>query len=56
MVLGRYFFGVGAFRFALEFVRVNTRILGPLTLAHLFALAVMVLGLLLLLPRASARK
>lgn len=48
VVLGRYFVGVGAFRFALEFVRVNTRVLGPLTVAHLFALAVVVLGLLVL--------
>ena len=43
-VLGRYFIGVGAFRFLLEFVRVNTRVLGPLTVAHLFALAVVALG------------
>jgi phosphatidylglycerol---prolipoprotein diacylglyceryl transferase len=48
-VLGRYFVGVGAFRFALEFVRVNTRVFGPLTVAHLFALAVTALGLLLLM-------
>ncbi len=54
VVLGRYFVGVGAFRFALEFVRVNTRIMGPLTLAHLFALAVIALGLLLL-RRANSR-
>jgi phosphatidylglycerol:prolipoprotein diacylglycerol transferase len=50
-VLGRYFVCVGAFRFALEFVRVNTRVLGPLTVAHLFALAVVVLGLLVLAAR-----
>jgi len=48
-VLGRYFIGVGAFRFALEFVRVNTRVLGPLTVAHLFALAVTALGLVVLM-------
>jgi len=47
-VLGRYFIGVGAFRFALEFVRVNTRVLGPLTVAHLFSLAVVALGVALL--------
>ena len=34
----------GAFRFVLEFVRVNTRVAGPLTVAHFFALAVVVLG------------
>ena len=53
-VLGRYFVGVGTFRFALEFVRVNTRVLGPLTVAHIFSLAVVALGVALLLPRRSA--
>jgi phosphatidylglycerol:prolipoprotein diacylglycerol transferase len=54
-VLGRYFVGVGAFRFALEFVRVNTRVLGPLTVAQLFSLAVVVFGMALLLrPSRSA--
>lgn len=51
-VLGRYFVGVGAFRFALEFVRVNTRVLGPLTVAHMFSLAVVALGVALLLKPA----
>jgi phosphatidylglycerol:prolipoprotein diacylglycerol transferase len=54
-VLGRYFVGVGAFRFALEFVRVNTRVLGPLTVAHMFSLVVVALGVAVLLrtPRAA---
>ena len=56
VVLGRYFVGVGAFRFALEFVRINTRVLGPLTVAHMFSLGVIALGLLLLLGRANTRK
>jgi phosphatidylglycerol:prolipoprotein diacylglycerol transferase len=47
-VLGRYFVAVGAFRFLLEFLRVNTRVAGPLTVAHFFALAVVVLGVVLL--------
>lgn len=47
-VLGRYFVGVGAFRFLLEFVRVNVRVLGPLTVAQLFAAGVVVLGVALL--------
>lgn len=55
VVLGRYFVGVGAFRFALEFVRVNVRVLGPLTVAHIFALGVVMLGLALLLRRAKRR-
>ena len=54
-VLGRYFIGVGAFRFALEFVRVNTRVLGPLTVAHIFSLAVVALGVALVVrsPRRA---
>jgi prolipoprotein diacylglyceryltransferase len=53
-VLGRYFIGAGGFRFLLEFVRVNTRVLGPLTVAHMFALAVVALGAIVL-TRAPAR-
>ena len=48
VVLGRYFVAVGGFRFALEFLRVNVRVLGPLTVAHIFALGVVVLGLAIL--------
>ena len=47
-VLGRYLALVGAFRFALEFVRVNTRVVGPLTVAHLFALGVTLAGVAIL--------
>jgi phosphatidylglycerol---prolipoprotein diacylglyceryl transferase len=54
-VLGRYFVGVGAFRFALEFVRVNVRVVGPLTTAHLFALAVVLVGIVLLASRSTTR-
>jgi phosphatidylglycerol:prolipoprotein diacylglycerol transferase len=50
-VLGRYFVLAGAFRFALEFVRVNVRVLGPLTVAHCFALLVTLLGVVILLRR-----
>jgi phosphatidylglycerol:prolipoprotein diacylglycerol transferase len=52
-VLGRYFVVVGAFRFLLEFVRVNVRVLGPLTVAHCFALAVVILGALVLLRQPA---
>jgi phosphatidylglycerol:prolipoprotein diacylglycerol transferase len=52
-VLGRYFLIVGVFRFALEFLRVNTRVLGPLTVAHIFSALVAVLGVAILVaPRA----
>ena len=47
-VLGRYLLFAGGFRFALEFVRVNTRVAGPLTVAHFFALAVLLLGVVIL--------
>ena len=43
-VLGRYFVFAGGFRFLLEFVRVNTRVAGPLTVAHFFSLGVVLLG------------
>jgi phosphatidylglycerol:prolipoprotein diacylglycerol transferase len=53
VVLGRYFVIAGAFRFLLEFVRVNVRVIGPLTVAHCFALAVVALGLVILLRRPA---
>ena len=53
-VLGRYLVAAGVFRFVLEFIRVNTRVAGPLTVAHFFALAVVVLGLLILVSGRTA--
>jgi phosphatidylglycerol---prolipoprotein diacylglyceryl transferase len=44
VVLGRYFAVAGGFRFALEFLRANVRVAGPLTVAHFFAAAVALLG------------
>ena len=44
VVLGRYLFLAGLFRFGLEFVRINTRVLGPLTVAQIFAALVAVGG------------
>jgi len=59
-VLGRYLVIAGGFRFLLEFVRVNTRVAGPFTVAHFFALSVVLLGVgILVLPlrdRAEAHK
>jgi phosphatidylglycerol---prolipoprotein diacylglyceryl transferase len=54
-VLGRYFVAAGAFRFLLEFVRVNVRVAGPFTVAHFFALAIVVLGLPILRRPALSR-
>jgi phosphatidylglycerol:prolipoprotein diacylglycerol transferase len=48
LVLGRYLVLAGAFRFALEFVRVNVRVLGPFTVAHIFALVTVLIGVALL--------
>jgi phosphatidylglycerol:prolipoprotein diacylglycerol transferase len=56
VVLGRYFVLAGAFRFVLEFVRVNVRVLGPLTVAHCFAALVVALGLVLLWRNPALRR
>ena len=45
VVVGRYLLLAGSIRFAIEFLRVNVRILGPLTLAHLVSLALALAGL-----------
>ena len=49
VVLGRYLILAGSIRFAIEFIRVNVRILGPFTLAHLVSLALVLTGSLILL-------
>lgn len=48
-VVGRYLLLTSGFRFALEFLRVNERVLGPLTVAHLFAAAIAAIGVLLMI-------
>ena len=48
VVLGRYFVLAGSIRFAIEFIRVNLRILGPLTLAHVLALSLAVVGIMVI--------
>jgi len=52
-ILGLYLGAAGAIRFAIEFLRVNQRVLGPLTVALLASIVVMVTGAALLL---SARR
>jgi len=54
IVIGRYLVLVGAIRFAIEFVRVNERIVGPFTLAHLVSGALVIAGAAILLS-ASRR-
>ena len=48
LVLGRYLVLAGSIRFAIEFIRVNVRVLGALTLAHLIALSLIVSGVVIL--------
>lgn len=45
VVLSRYLMLAGAIRFAIEFVRVNAPVLGPLTLAQLWSLGLIGTGL-----------
>ena len=47
-VLGRYFVLAGSTRFAIEFIRVNARVLGPLTLAHLISMTLVAIGAVLI--------
>ena len=55
MVIGRYLVLAGAIRFAIEFVRVNERVLGPLTLAHLVSAGLVIVGAIVMIraPRAD---
>lgn len=53
-VLGGYFAMAGALRFLIEFIRVNDRIVGPLTLASLISLGIVFVGLWLLARRRQA--
>jgi len=48
-VLGGYLLLAGAIRFAIEFLRVNVRVLGIFSVAHIAAAAVALVGLVLLL-------
>lgn len=47
VVLGGYLLMAGAVRFAIEFLRVNERIVGGLSVAHLASLAAIVMGVIL---------
>jgi phosphatidylglycerol---prolipoprotein diacylglyceryl transferase len=56
VVLGRYFVVAGSTRFAIGFIRVNARLLGPFTLAHLISSALVTIGVLFILQqRMGAR-
>ena len=47
VVLGGYLLMAGAVRFAIEFLRVNERVVGGLSVAHLASLAAIVMGVIL---------
>ena len=53
-VLGAYLALAGAIRFLIEFLRVDVRVLGPFSVAHLAAFAVTVVGLVLLALASDA--
>jgi phosphatidylglycerol:prolipoprotein diacylglycerol transferase len=52
-VLGRYLVGAGAIRFAIEFLRINERVLAGLSVAHLASLGAIACGLVLLRHRST---
>jgi phosphatidylglycerol:prolipoprotein diacylglycerol transferase len=53
VVLGRYFILAGTTRFLIEFVRVNLRVIGPFTLAHLISLSLVIVGVAVLMWRGT---
>jgi phosphatidylglycerol:prolipoprotein diacylglycerol transferase len=54
VVVGGYLLMAGLLRFAIEFIRVNERVLGPLTVAHLISTAVAIAGLVFLMKGRPA--
>lgn len=54
VVLGKYLLMAGAVRFGIEFLRVNERVMGGLSVAHLASLVTMFVGVVLLLRRRVA--
>jgi phosphatidylglycerol:prolipoprotein diacylglycerol transferase len=53
-VLGGYLIVTAALRFGIEFIRVNERVIGSLTVAHLISLAVAVVGVTLVTRRPAS--
>jgi phosphatidylglycerol:prolipoprotein diacylglycerol transferase len=54
VIVGGYLLLAGAARFAIEFIRVNERVLGSFTVAHLISLGIATAGFVLLLKRRAA--
>jgi phosphatidylglycerol:prolipoprotein diacylglycerol transferase len=55
VVLGRYFLLAGSTRFVIEFIRVNVRVFGPLTVAHLLSFALVTIGAVMILRARGVR-
>ena len=55
-ILGRYFILAGSTRFVIEFIRVNLPVLGPLTLAQLISLSLVIVGVVLVIARGTDRE
>jgi phosphatidylglycerol:prolipoprotein diacylglycerol transferase len=55
VVLSRYLLLAGAIRFAIEFVRINAPVLGPLTLAQLWSMGLMAAGVAMLVASQTRR-
>jgi len=55
-VLGAYLAAAGGIRFAIEFLRINERVLGPLSVAHIAAMLAVLIGVLLLRRTSSRRQ
>jgi len=54
-VLGVYLVSAGLIRFAIEFLRINERVVGPLSVAHIAALLAAASGLLILATARGGR-
>jgi phosphatidylglycerol---prolipoprotein diacylglyceryl transferase len=55
-VLGGYLTLAGTIRFFIEFLRINTRVVGPLSVAHLASIAAVIVGLLLMWRSFDSRR
>jgi phosphatidylglycerol:prolipoprotein diacylglycerol transferase len=55
-VIGAYLLAAGAIRFGIEFVRVNLPVAGPLTVAQLISLALIVVGSVLVTSGLRSRR
>lgn len=53
MVFARYLVLAGSLRFLIEFLRVNTRVLGSFTVAHIFSTFIVVVGLSLMFVKSQ---